>query len=108
MIHLIHNTTKHRYNSAMFDILGGQPEELTYLQLLQRLIKYVTMRQLVHYDFSGSGSSGKAWIDTSNTGIRTLMSLQQHTGRYMIWDAGQRLSGWPEIVEMVHEQWSTD
>jgi hypothetical protein len=26
----------------------------------------------------------------------------------MIWDAGQRLSGWPEIVEMVHEQWSTD
>lgn len=102
MIHLIHNATQHRYNPALFGILGGQPEELTHLQLLQRLLDYVAARGLSHYDLSGSG---RAWLDASDIGLRTLLGLQDSAGDYVMWDAGQRLSGWREIVETVHARW---
>ena len=102
MIHLIHNATRHRYDPALFALLGGQPEELTHLQLLQRLLDYVAAHGLSHYDLSGSG---RAWLDASDTGLRALLGLQDGTECYMMWDAGQRLSGWREIVETVHARW---
>ena len=102
MLHIIHNAERHRYDPALFVALGGQPDTLTHLQLLQRLLDYVATRQLVHYDLTGSG---RAWLDVTDTGLRTLMGLQDNAGTYMMWDAGQRLSGWREIVETVHESW---
>jgi hypothetical protein len=102
MLHVIQNAARHRYDPALFVTLGCQPCELTHLQLLQRLLDYVAARQLAHYDLTGSG---RAWLDVTDTGLRTLLGLQDSAGTYTMWDAGQRLAGWREIVEAVHERW---
>ena len=102
MLHVIQNAERHRYDPALFVILGDQPDTLTHAQLFQRLLDYVAAWQLSHYDLTGSG---RAWLDVTDTGLRTLLGLQDSAETYMMWDAGQRLSGWREVVETVHERW---
>ena len=103
MLHVIQNAEQHRYDPSLFAILGGQPDTLTHAQLFQRLLDYVAARQLSHYDLTGSGC---AWLDVTDTGLRTLLGLQDSAEMYMMWDAGQRLSGWREVVETVHARWA--
>lgn len=89
---------RHQYRSELFDILGIQHDALTPIMLLQRIIEYVGRRGLSHY------AERSAWLDMTDSGLQRLFGTD--TGeRYMIWDDGQRIAGWREVLEMVHERW---
>jgi hypothetical protein len=90
---------RYRYRPELFDILGGQPTELTLPTLLLRIIEYVSRRGLAHY------SAGSAWLDATDTGLCELLGIQGPVNRFVMWDDGQRIAGWREVIETVQERW---
>jgi hypothetical protein len=91
---------RYRYRPELFAILGGQPEELTQPALLLRIIEFVGRHGLANY----AGHS--AWLNTTDTGLRELLGLQSSGDRYIMWDDGQRMAGWREVLETVHDRWT--
>jgi hypothetical protein len=91
---------RYRYRPELFAILGGQPTELTQPALLLRIIEFVGSHGLANY------AERTAWLDTSDAGLRELLGIQDSTERFMMWDDGQRMAGWREVLETVHDLWT--
>lgn len=87
----------YHYRQELFAILGGQPTHLTHASLLNLIVNYVRQRRLVHYSISS------AWLDTTDTGLSQLLGTSDN--RYIMWDNGQRIAGWRNVLDRVHSHW---
>lgn len=94
-----------RYRPELFNIIGGQPEELTHLQLFHAIVRYTSSNGLLHYD----NEAERVWLDTSNTTLRHLIGLQPHeyVERCVFAHHGDEpgMSSWQNVTERVQARW---
>lgn len=89
---------RHQYQPELYAILSCQEEELTPITLLRRIIEYVSRHQLATY------ARDSAWLNTSNHSLRELLGIGT-AERFVMWDSGQQIAGWREVLERVHNRW---
>lgn len=91
--------TSYRYRPELFDIIGGQPEELTWPLLLARIMEYTSRHGFAHH------SDGNTWLDATDSGLCELLGFESPVNRFAMIDDGQFIFSWSKVADTVHRRW---